>query len=71
MPLVFSKVEKHVLVHTGGFSRQLVQYWEKAGAVPTKHIFAVHDLLGRPLEELLGQKNGSGGRRKSLRVAQR
>jgi hypothetical protein len=54
MALEFSGVEKHVLRHTGGYSKQLIHYWERAGYVPSRHVLRVHKLLGRKLEDLLG-----------------
>jgi hypothetical protein len=54
MALEFSKTAKHVLENTGGYSRQLISYWEKQGYVPAKHLLTVRDLLGLTVEELLG-----------------
>jgi len=54
MGLVFSNVERHVLVNTGGFSRQLISYWEQAGYVPSRHVLKVHHLIGRRIEDLVG-----------------
>jgi hypothetical protein len=61
MPLDFNHTERHVLENQGGYSRQLVDYWEKQGYVPSKHLLRVRDLIGRRVEDLLGaDENGKG-----------
>ena len=60
MALEFSGVERHVLRQAGGFSKQVINYWEKVGYVPGRHVMKVHHLLGRKLEDLLqGEEPGS------------
>jgi len=54
MGIQFTPVERYVLKHTGGYSKQLIAYWEKSGAVPSKHVLRVHQILGRSLKDLLG-----------------
>lgn len=54
MKLKFNNTERHVLENQGGYSRQLIDYWEKQGCVPSKHLLRVRDLIGRRIEELLG-----------------
>jgi hypothetical protein len=54
MPLTFSRVERYVLNNTGGYSRQLISYWESMGYVPSKHVMRVHHLIGRALVDLVG-----------------
>jgi len=59
MPLDFNHTERHVLENQGGYSRQLVDYWEKKGYVPSKHLLRVCNLIGRKVEDLLGaDENG-------------
>ena len=58
MPLEFNHTERHVLETQGGYSRQLVDYWEKQGSVPSKHLLRVRDLIGRKVEDLLGGDTG-------------
>ena len=54
MAIEFNATERHVLHHQGGFSRQLIYFWERRGYVPSKHLLGVSRLIGRSLEELLG-----------------
>ena len=49
----FNPTERFVLLNHGGYSRQLVAYWEKTGCVPSKHLIRVSKLIGRKVEELL------------------
>jgi len=56
MPLVFNTTERHVLRTLGGYSKQLVSYWEKAGRVPSQHVITVAKLTGRKIEELVGEE---------------
>lgn len=58
MALEFNKTERYVLEGQGGYSRQLVDYWEKQGYVPSKHLLRVSELIGRDVKELLSGTNG-------------
>ena len=61
MPLKFNHTERHVLESQGGYSRQLVGYWEKQGYVPSRHLLRVRDLIGRPVDDLLRKYNHKKG----------
>ena len=54
MTLSFTQTERYVLCNMGGYSRQLVHYWEKTGYVPSKHVLKVAKLIGRKAEDLVG-----------------
>ena len=53
----FNPTERFVLLNHGGYSRQLVAYWEKTGCVPSKHLIRVSKLIGRKVEELLKEED--------------
>jgi len=54
MPLL-NKTERYVLEKQGGYSRQLIDYWDRQGYIPSRHLLRVRDLIGRSIESLLGQ----------------
>lgn len=51
--LKFNDTEIYILRKR--YSRQLIAYWQKKGCVPAKQLIAVHELIGRPLEDLIGK----------------
>lgn len=61
MGLTFNTTERHVLRTLGGYSKQLINYWESAGRVPSQHLINVAKLTGRKIEELVGEEK-TGGR---------
>jgi hypothetical protein len=56
MSLTFNTTERHVLRTLGGYSKQLINYWENAGRVPSQHLISVAKLTGRKIEELVGEE---------------
>jgi hypothetical protein len=59
MSLTFNTTEKHILRALGGYSKQLINYWENAGRVPSQHLLNVAKLTGRKIEELVGGEDDS------------
>jgi hypothetical protein len=57
MSLTFNTTERHILRTLGGYSKQLINYWENAGRVPSQHLINVAKLTGRKIEELVGGEN--------------
>ena len=62
MKLKFNHTERYILEGQGGFSRQLISYWENRGSVPSKHLLRVSELVGRSVESLLGKPTDARAR---------